>query len=145
MAFLKSSCSLSLCTWICVHRSLRSTQVCRDAFNMHLGGRLSTGWTPEISAAILSIAALAALIGVLDYANGTIVHAWHGITLNAVVSVLATISKMAATFLVGSAISQAKWCLFSHGPQPLQDFEAVDQASRGALGCVSFLWKRRKL
>ena len=102
-------------------------------------------WSLEIWSAILSFCALAALIAVLIYANGVVVHAWHGITLNSVVSALATISKLAATYVAGSALAQTKWCLFSEGPQSLNDFEAVDLASRGVAGCFTLLWRARKL
>lgn len=108
------------------------------------GLRLSA-WAVEISAATLSISALGALIGVLDYANRLVVHSWHGITLNAVVSALATVSKLAATFVIGSAIAQSKWCLFRDGPASLQDFEAIDLASRGVSGCTLLVWRTRKL
>lgn len=125
-----------------IHRPKQSKRLSRS--RSQPGLHLSDWWL-ELWSALLSICALAALIGVLKYANGLIVHSWHGITLNAVVSALATISKLAATYVAGSAIAQAKWCLFKDGPQSLNEFEAVDLASRGVAGCFGLLFRARML
>lgn len=109
--------------------------------------RLASTWTNEIAAALLSAGSLAALVGVLVGANGQpILHwQWHDITLNTIVSILSTISRISALFVLSAAIGQTKWILFSRGPASLLDFEAIDVASRGFIGCAQILLRARRV
>ena len=117
-----------------------------------LRARLSGGstwlagtWLLEIAAAMLSLGCLVVLFIVLSLANGKTIMVWHGITLNTLASILATASKLSALYVISASIGQTKWNLSSKGPQSLLDFEAVDCASRGALGCIKLLWQTRKM
>ena len=112
---------------------------------MGIGLSFSGTWILEITMAILSVATLGALIMTLKFANHSIVYSWHGVTLNTVVSALATVTKLAAMFVVGNAISQSKWNSFRNRPQLLLDLEAGDLASRGAAGGIGLLWRTRKM
>lgn len=80
------------------------------------------------------------MIIVLAVYNGREIFSWHGVTLNAVISVLSTASKALLLFALSEAIGQWKWVTFSKGPQPLMDLERVDAASRGPLGSMKWIW-----
>lgn len=108
--------------------------------------QLSATWILEIVASILSIMCLSGLIGVLKYADGRVVVAWHGgLTLNTIISILGTGSKLCAMFALGAAIAQSKWAIFSRHPRSLAEFEAVEQAGRGPFGAAKLLVMTRKV
>lgn len=107
--------------------------------------RLAGTWILEIVASVFSLFCLLAVIVILDKADGKTIMVWHGITLNTIVSVLATASKLSALYMISSAISQTKWNLFTRGPRSLLEFDAIDGASRGALGCAQLLWRSRRM
>jgi hypothetical protein len=44
-------------------------------------------------------------------------------------------------FALAEAISQSKWIMFKTSERELYDFEAVDLASRDALGRLGILWR----
>ncbi|KAF2729492.1 hypothetical protein EJ04DRAFT_502196 [Polyplosphaeria fusca] len=100
-------------------------------------------WTWEVLSTLGSVASLIAMIIVLAVYNGREIFSWHGVTLNAVVSVLSTASKALLLFALSEAVGQWKWVAFSRRPRPLMDLERVDAASRGALGSVEWLWVSR--
>lgn len=76
------------------------------------------------------------LLAVFD---GRSIFDWKSVTLNAVISVLSVSMKASLTFAVAELIGQWKWILFSRSARPLMDFERIDMASRGPLGCISVL------
>lgn len=112
-----------------------------------LAARAAGTWVPETTAALVSSSSLAALVAVLVAANSKPIleWQWYNVTLNAVVSVLSTISRLSALFVLSSAIGQAKWVVFLCGPGSLLEFEAVDLASRGFVGCTQLLLRTRKM
>ena len=67
-----------------------------------------------------------------------------GLTLNAIVALFSTLSKMGLIGPVAECISQLKWIWFAETDQNLFDFELFDQASRGELGSLMFLAKLKK-
>jgi hypothetical protein len=70
-------------------------------------------WTWEIISIILSILCIAAIVGILlVYHSRPAPTLPSGITLNALISLLATISKAAMLVSVASCISQLKWQWF---------------------------------
>jgi hypothetical protein len=95
-----------------------------------------SSWTIELTAALVSVASLFGLIGVLLYADGRPVITFHSLTLNTIVSMFATASKMSAMAILCASISQAKWIIFRRGPRSLRDFERVELASRGSVAGV---------
>lgn len=105
-----------------------------------MGLDLSATWILEVVACTFSILALGAVAGVLASANGKVVLAWHGLTLNTIISILATASKLSALFVLGAAIAQSKWAIFSRRPRSLLEFEAVEQAGRGVFGSAMLLF-----
>ncbi|PKX90088.1 DUF3176 domain-containing protein [Aspergillus novofumigatus IBT 16806] len=67
----------------------------------------------------------------------------QGLTLNSIVSVLATAAKSSLLFSISNAIGQLKWIWFRQGKRQLYDMQAVDDASRGPLGSLSILFQRQ--
>jgi Protein of unknown function (DUF3176) len=65
-----------------------------------------------------------------------------GITFNALISVLATLSKASTLVAVAACISQLKWQWFGE-TRKMRDFEIFDQASRGPWGSLQLLAKTR--
>lgn len=100
-------------------------------------------WDVEIVAVTFSCLTLIAMIILLMAGNDKAV--WSGVTLNTYVSILATASKLSALFALSSAIGQTKWNTFRQQSGSLLEFEAIDLASRGALGCIQLLCLTRKV
>jgi hypothetical protein len=102
-------------------------------------------WRYETLSLIASIAAVVAIVVVLCYFDGKPVPDWPvGITLNALVSVLSTISKAAMIAAVASCISQLKWMWFGQS-RPLRDFELFDDASRGPWGALQLIVRKHSI
>ena len=68
------------------------------------------------------------------------------LTINSLLSALATILKGTLLFTVAAALSQLKWIWFS-AERPLSDFQMFDSASQGTFGSAVLLWsfKGRRL
>ncbi|KAI3341998.1 hypothetical protein F4824DRAFT_271003 [Ustulina deusta] len=93
-------------------------------------------WKLEILAIIISALSLVALVILLLAYDGEPIFLWHGVTLNAIVSILTTTSKASFLLAAEELISQWKWILFTGQLRPLIDFERIDSASRGPLGSL---------
>ncbi|PVI00783.1 hypothetical protein DM02DRAFT_671773 [Periconia macrospinosa] len=63
-----------------------------------------------------------------------------GITLNTIVSILATVGRACMLLPVAECINQQKWLWFSGSPRALTHLDTFDQGSRGAFGSVIMLW-----
>ncbi|KAI0378131.1 hypothetical protein F5Y04DRAFT_291404 [Hypomontagnella monticulosa] len=100
-------------------------------------------WRGEIGAAIGSGLCFIGITILLAIYNGKPIFSWHGVTLNAVVSVLSTAGRSSLMLAVEEATSQWKWILFSQRPRALIDFDRMDEASRGPLGSIILLWRCR--
>lgn len=107
-------------------------------------------WWPEAFSLIVSTSCLIAIVGLLlpyFLSHRPVPNSSGGLTLNTLLSILATASKSSLVFSVAGTISQAKWCWFrsssSHNyRRPLQDLQTLDDASRGPLGSIQLLMKR---
>lgn len=106
--------------------------------------RLAATWIVEAVAIVFSLLCMVALVALLAFASGKEILVWQGITLNTLTSLLATAAKLSALYVVASAISQAKWNLFHQQAGSLLDFEAIELASRGALGSFQMLFQTRE-
>ncbi|KAF5672313.1 hypothetical protein FHETE_3811 [Fusarium heterosporum] len=93
-------------------------------------------WCKEILALLSSLLSFVALSSLLFASNEQPITKWTNlpITLNTLVSILASISKINLAYVISMCFSQAKWGWFSGPPQPLIDFDRFDAASRGATG-----------
>jgi hypothetical protein len=99
-------------------------------------------WVFELLASIISAACLAGIVVTLAVHANHPLPSWpFGITINALVSVLSTISKSALLATVAAAISQQKWARLSNGANPLSDLEMYDNASRGPWGSFLLLFR----
>jgi hypothetical protein len=97
-------------------------------------------WLWEIAAILLSLCALTASTIILGVYNGKALSEWHlFISINTVISILATISRIALAFAVTSCLGQAKWNWFRRRPDALIAFERCEAASRGPLGGIQLL------
>lgn len=110
-----------------------------------LAARLAATWIVETIAISFSLLCLIALVALLAAANKAEILVWQGITLNTLISLLATAAKLSALFAVATSISQCKWDLFQQRAGSLLDFEAIELASRGALGGLQMLFQTRKV
>ncbi|KAJ3560024.1 hypothetical protein NPX13_g9455 [Xylaria arbuscula] len=102
---------------------------------------LSDTWLWEIVSVILSGLFFALIIIILGIYNGKEVPQFtYGITLNAIISTLATFSKSCLLVAVAGSISQLKWHWYrgSEGKR-LFDMQLFDDASRGPLGAIRIL------
>lgn len=98
-------------------------------------------WLAEILALTFSAACLIAIIVVLRvYDSKTIPEIPFGLTLNAIVSILAAGSKSSLLLAVAGAISQLKWNWFTTQRRKLEDIQEFDDASRGPGGSLTLLF-----
>lgn len=79
----------------------------------------------------------------LIYDQNTIPNLPSGLTLNTVISILATGSKSSLILVVGESLDQLKWIWFQREKRPLHDLQPLDDASRGPLGCVTVLTQHK--
>lgn len=97
-------------------------------------------WLFEILSCAASFVVLIVIIVLLRRYDQQPVPAWrHGVTLNTLLALLATLCKAAFAYPVLQGISQLKWNWFTKQQRPLIHFEAFDEASRGAVGSIRLL------
>ncbi|KAI8635246.1 hypothetical protein F5Y19DRAFT_5090 [Xylariaceae sp. FL1651] len=107
---------------------------------------ISWWWWWEIGAALLSIISLILLIILLSKANGLRLRSWAlPIQPNSLISVLTTIAKTAMMVPVAACLSQLKWRHFLRRPNPLDQFQIMDDASRGPWGSFVLLTRAFKI
>ena len=107
-----------------------------------LFGNRPAYWLREILAIFISLVSLTGLAFLLAAFDGKPIFDFHGLTLNALVSVLSTLSKAALILVVSESTSQWKWILYARGERQLLDFERIDRASRGLRGSWVVMWMR---
>lgn len=105
----------------------------QEALRRHRG-ESSFLWWPELLSCTFSVACIVALVALLTVYNGKQIFNWHGVTLNALVSVLSTASKASLLLAIEEAIGQWKWLSFWDKRRCVLDFERIDKASRGPWG-----------
>jgi hypothetical protein len=101
------------------------------------------GWSWEVSALLGSIVIFVALGGLLAGFNGKDAFEWNGISLNTIISILSVSMRAFLIFSVAECIGQWKWILFAQSQRPLLDFECIDLASRGLLGCIGLVGRKQ--
>ncbi|CAG8941429.1 unnamed protein product [Penicillium salamii] len=102
-------------------------------------------WRWEILAWAFSIACFVGICILLKiYENKQRPQLAYKLSLNAIISVLATGCKSALFLVVGEAVCQLKW-LYFQGPrqQRLSSLQEFDNASRGPLGSISIILSHR--
>jgi len=105
--------------------------------------RVRDGWLGEIACLVLSIAAFAALVGILAaYHNHPLSTFGTTTSINAVISILVTVSEFCLLYPVAEAICQQKW-LHMHRSQtlgrPLMDLQRFDRAAHSGFAALDLL------
>lgn len=104
--------------------------------------KLKDHWAWEISSLALSLVTLIAISIVLRILDGKRLSWWKSsISPNSLVSVFAAVSKSAMILSITECISQAKWLYFLQERRRLYTLQLFDDASRGPLGSLVFLWQ----
>jgi len=110
-------------------------------------------WFLEILTSIISVASLLSTVVVLRHYDGLNVNDLnlpHSLTLNGIIAAIATLNRVALMIPVGSAMSQEVWLWFSSAAHKdtcrsrFSDLNLSDAASRGAWGCLVFLFVARR-
>lgn len=97
-------------------------------------------WFWELCGASLSVAAFCATVIILKAYDGHPLPALpDDITLNAIVSVLGTVTKTSLLLVASAAISQFKWLWIHKRSRRLRDLQIFDDASRGPWGAFAIL------
>ncbi|KAH8651117.1 hypothetical protein BX600DRAFT_528180 [Xylariales sp. PMI_506] len=101
-------------------------------------------WTREIVSVLVGFGCLSALVVILlPMHNQPLLHWTFPITINAVVAIFITASKVAAMFSVGTCLSQSKWDHFTDSSKKLRDLDLFEGASRGPFGSFHLLFQTR--
>jgi hypothetical protein len=105
-------------------------------------------WTFEVVSTLVGTVLTVVLCVLVSSYNGEPVPSFGSvlntdITLNFVVSLILSIAIPALMLPVASSVAQLKWIWFSRGSRPLDHLEIFDEASRGTIGSMAFLWKMR--
>jgi hypothetical protein len=107
------------------------------------GNYLYNWWLWEVASVFISVICMSCIILVLlVYHDKPIPSLPAGLTFNALVSLLATLSKAAMLVTVAACISQLKWHWFGQ-TRKMRDFELFDQASRGPWGALQLIARTR--
>ncbi|KAJ5570225.1 uncharacterized protein N7459_009655 [Penicillium hispanicum] len=93
-----------------------------------------------------SVASFLAIIIILSvYDQKPSPNLSHGLTLNTIVSLLATASRSSLLFAVAAAVGQLKWIWFERRERPVSDMQSFDDATRGPMGSFILLLQHRGL
>ena len=109
-------------------------------------------WLAEILALLVSVLAFAMLIVILAHYNGQRQEEWpyNHFTVNSLVVLLTSLSRVALLLPVASCLAQAKWLYFSSGrggvmhAKRLSGLDEFDDASRGISGSLTLLFKTKR-
>lgn len=107
---------------------------------------LDDTWLLECLAMAFSFASFIAVIIILKvYDQKPSPNLSYGLTLNSIVSLLATASRSSLLFVVAGAVGQLKWIWIQHRERRVLDIQSFDDASRGPLGALYLLFQHRGL
>ncbi|KAI8629548.1 hypothetical protein F5Y19DRAFT_484909 [Xylariaceae sp. FL1651] len=110
----------------------------------HIASTRGSSWTWEYISMALSASAIIALVALLARIDDLRLSHWKApIPLNAIVSILAAISRASLGFAISSCLAQAKWNWFRKRSDSLIAFDRFDEASRGPWGSFwLIIWVR---
>ncbi|KAE8449583.1 hypothetical protein EG329_007913 [Mollisiaceae sp. DMI_Dod_QoI] len=98
---------------------------------------LTNLWTLEVVAAAFSVIFLIVMVIILhEYDSCPNPRLPYNITLNTIISILATASKSCLLYVVAAGIGQSKWFWFQETSRSLRDVQVFDNASRGLFGSI---------
>ncbi|KAK8880212.1 hypothetical protein PGQ11_001506 [Apiospora arundinis] len=99
-------------------------------------------WYTEFAWLLIGFLGLAGVLAVLGMYDKKPTPRWPlGITINSLVALLTSLSRLAFMVPLVQGMSQLKWVWFSSKPRPLSDFQLYDEASRGPWGGLKILFK----
>ncbi|KAI6081849.1 hypothetical protein F4821DRAFT_16645 [Hypoxylon rubiginosum] len=108
---------------------------------IHLPQWVVDYWIWEFVSWIVSVTLLAGIAVTLVLHQNRPLPDWpFGITINALISLLSTLSTSALLVVVSGVIGQHRWSSFATTPGTLSRFEVYDEATRGPLGALGFLF-----
>ncbi|KAJ3549027.1 hypothetical protein NM208_g727 [Fusarium decemcellulare] len=106
-------------------------------------GNIFLTWSLELALLLLAAGLLAALFAILYTHDHHEMPNWdnsnNGITLNALVALLATIYRAALGYVALQVMAQLKWNWVTAQFRPMLDVQRFDDASRGAWGSIQLL------
>ncbi|KAL2839515.1 hypothetical protein BJY01DRAFT_250469 [Aspergillus pseudoustus] len=110
--------------------------------------RLVDTWLYEFLAILFSIACMGGVAVILIIYDGEPQPSFaYGVTLNALISLLGTVSKSSLIFVIGECMGQLKWVWFYTAEksrhQRLEHMQYFDSASRGPLGSLLIILRHR--
>ncbi|CUS07400.1 unnamed protein product [Tuber aestivum] len=117
------------------------------AFPLHTKKRRVDYWAWEWLAILISFLAIVASTIVLLLFNDKAIPAWSwsssGISVNAILSLLSTLSRASLLVPIDECMGQLMWLWFSKRERRLADVEVYNQASRGPLGALKLCWRQK--
>ena len=97
-------------------------------------------WLLELLSWFIGALSVAALVIILHHYDGQPMPHWD-FGLNALISLLAGITRSSLLVPTYGALGQLKWNWFRANPKLMVDFEIFDSASRGPLGSIFLLFR----
>ncbi|KAF2126905.1 hypothetical protein P153DRAFT_398990 [Dothidotthia symphoricarpi CBS 119687] len=103
------------------------------------------GWHTEYWSCSLAIVSLVLMSWILKSYEHERLPEWPlHITINSIIALLTAFLKAGLALPLSEAISQLKWELFQHCPQPLITMDDFDSASRGPWGSLQLIFRVEK-
>ena len=97
-------------------------------------------WLAECVCLVLGLSGLIAIFSLLVVFHSQPLRRWHSeLSINTILSGLATAMKACTMLATAAAIGQLKWTWFNRKERPLQDLNIYDGASRGVIGAINLL------
>ena len=104
---------------------------------------LANCWQFEVNAVLTSIASLIAIVALIAHFDGKPAFQWHRVTLNAIISTLATVAHSMIALSIAPSIGQFRWIAFNKRNRELSEFDSIGSASRGPWGGTKFLFRTK--
>lgn len=109
----------------------------------HRRAHVIRNWWMEIAACLLFFTALTAIVATLYPHQGKPLPQWpYQISVNSLISIYVVVLKGTILLVTAEGLGQLKWRWLLER-RPLDDLVTYDQATRGALGALSHLWRLR--
>lgn len=108
-------------------------------------GLIANTWALEATlAGLAGLSTIAAIIVLVIY-DGQPLSAWrwNSVSLNALLSVFSTLSRLWLGVVLAECLGQWKWIWFYRRPRALDDLVTFDEASRGPWGSLVLFWKAK--
>ena len=119
---------------------LQKTGQLKSDWSQRISQSFADWFAWEILSAAVAILSFVAIVIVLLKFDDSALPDWPSIfTINSIVSLFTSFSKICFMVIVGASVSQSKWLWYRKSPRPLTDLQSFDDASRGPWGAFSFV------